>query len=221
MHYEKIGSIIRNATPAESTPKISAAQMEKLRSAGSIVLALIGAAGIVALSAVAPNMFVAIDKLFIRGNVGKSLSKKERDRKLAKIFYYMKRSRYIVMKPTGKDFKIFLTKLGERKYQKLNFQTLQIQKPEKWDRKWWQVAADIPTKKHKRGADLLRQKLKDMGFYPLQRTLWFYPYDPRPEIEFIISQFRIGRFVTVMEVSRLDLDDNERIKNFFIQEGIL
>jgi len=166
-------------------------------------------------------LFIAFDKLFLRKNPNQSMSKKQRDRKLAKTFYYMKRSGYVIMKPTRGDFKIFLTHLGRKRYQKLNFQTLQIQKPKKWDHRWWQVAADIPTKKYRRGADLLRQKLKDLGFYPLQRTLWFYPYDPRTEIEFIISQFGIERFVTVMEVSRLDLDDNERMKKFFIQEDIL
>jgi hypothetical protein len=83
------------------------------------------------------------------------------------------------------------------------------------------VAADIPTKDHRQGADLLRRKLKQMGFYPLQRSLWFYPFDPRPEIEFICREFGVANFVTVMEINRLDVQDEKLLKKHFSKLGKL
>ena len=83
------------------------------------------------------------------------------------------------------------------------------------------MAADIPTKEHKTAADALRRKLKEMNFYSLQRTLWFYPHDPRLEIDWIVRIYHIERFVTIMEISRLDLDDAEKMVKFFRKQKII
>lgn len=222
MYYEKIGAVIRKSTPLDKPPRFSEEQVEKFKSAGAVVLVLVGLASIVALSAVAPNAIMAIDKLFFKRRYpNRRFSKKEKDRKIADIFYYLKRSGQIKMKMTGRDVLVSLAKRGKRRFKKLQFETIQIPKPKSWDGKWWQVAADIPTKKFKRGADLLRQKIKDMKFFPLQRTLWFYPFDPRDEIEFIANYYNIGRFVTVMEVSRLDKQDERLMRGFFSKEKLL
>lgn len=221
-HYEKIGAIIRKSLPLEKKPRFTEEQIERFKSASAVALALIGVAGVVLLSAVAPNIFIAIDKLFLKKRYPHhKFSKREKDRKLADIFYYMKRSGQIKMKLTGKDILVSLSKRGWRRLEKLNFEAIQIPRPKIWDGNWWQVAADIPTKKYKRGADLLRQKLKDMKFYPLQRTLWFHPFDPRKEIEYIANYYNIGQFVTVMEINRLDKQDEDLLKDFFQKEKII
>lgn len=217
----KIGTVIRQSLPLEKKPLLTAEQIEKLKTAGGIALGIIGVAGIIALSAVAPNMFYAFDKLFSKKYRGHKFTRKEKERKIAKTFYYLKESGYIRMRPSGKDFKIFLTKLGKGKLKKMNLETLIVKKPSSWDGKWWQVAADIPTEEYKWAADLFRQKLKDMNFFPLQRTLWIYPYDPREEIEFIIRYYGIESFVTVMEINRLVRDDERKIKVFFREEGVI
>lgn len=223
MEYQKIGSVIRSSTPSERErrPRLTPQQIEKLKTLSNIALAVIAGVGIIALSAIAPNIFVAVDKIFSEKYPNRKFSKREKDIKVSQTFYYMKRSGFIRMKPIGSDFKIFLTKLGKKRLGKLNFENMVIKRPSSWDGKWWQVAADIPTKRYRRGADLLREKLKELGFYPLQRTLWFYPYDPREEIEFIVKHYGIERFVTVMEVSRLDKEDEAKMKQFFKEERLL
>jgi hypothetical protein len=60
-----------------------------------------------------------------------------------------------------------------------------------------------------------------MGFYPLQRTLWLYPFDPREEIRFVVEHFGISQFVTVLEISRMDKEDESRMKDFFKASGVL
>lgn len=219
MRYEKIkiGAVIRKAALKEKKPLLTEAQIEKLKTAGEIGLALIAVAGIISLSLVAPNVFTAIDKLFLRKHRRK-LTKKERQIKVAQSFYYMKRKGLVRFKRIKGDFLISLTALGKKKYKKIDFETMIIRRPKKWDGKWWQVAADIPTKKYRNGADLLRQKLKDLGFFLLQRTLWYHPFDPREEVEFIVNHYGIERFVTLMEVSRLDKDDEAKLKDFFRKE---
>lgn len=220
MKYSKLNSIIRDSAPSDKSPRLTEEQIEKLKTAGSVALAIVGAAGAVALSVVAPNMFMALDKIFGKKS-NRRVGKKEKAERIARTFYYLKRHNYIILKPAGRDLKIFLTKLGKNRLKYLNFETLTITHPKKWNGKWWQIAADIPTKKYKWAADAFRQKLLEMKFYPLQRTLWFFPFDPRNELEFIINRFHIGSFVTVMEVSRLDFADEEIMLEFFKREKIL
>lgn len=222
IRYEKIGAIIRKSTPPEKRPRFTEEQIEQFKTVSAVVLGLVGIAGIIALSAVAPNAFIAIDKLFLKKRYpNQQFSKKEKDRKVTDVFYYLKRTGKIKMKWTGQDIIVSLTKRGRRGIQKLQFGALQVPKPKSWDDTWWQVAADVPTKKYKIGADLFRRKIKDMKFFPLQRTLWFYPFDPREEIEFISDRYGISRFVTVMQVCRLDKQDETLIKEFFRKEKIL
>ena len=57
-----------------------------------------------------------------------------------------------------------VTPRGKKRLEKLTFASFVIPKPENWNKKWWLVAADIPTKDHKLAADALRRKLKKMGF---------------------------------------------------------
>lgn len=221
MGYQKIGVIIRNSTPREKTPKLSEEQIERIKTASTAALIIIGVAGAVALSAIAPNILVAIGKIFLKKSPKKRFSKKEKDRKISKTIYYLKSSGLIRMRPTKHDFVIYLTSRGKKRLDKLSLDTITVSKPKSWDGKWWQIAADIPTEDYRWAADLFRDKLKELKFYPLQRTLWFYPYDPRKEIEFIIQTYGIERFVTVMEINRLDRDDEHKIKKYFQVEKIL
>ena len=223
MAYYKISAVIRKAQPQEKIPRISTEQVEKLKDASAIALSVIAGAGLVTLGAITPGIFIALEEYFrLRDRYRrKKLSRKDKQQKVLKTFYYLKQRGYINMKPAAGDFKISLTDKGFERMKEVNFDTLTIERPKNWDGKWWQVAADIPTKKYRRGADLLRQKLKDIGFFPLQRTLWFYPYDPRAEIEFVATTYGIERFVTVMEINRLDDDDEIKLKSYFIDEGIL
>lgn len=216
----KVRKIIKRVVPKEKIPRFSAEQVEKFKTAGEVALGVIAVVGTVSLALVAPKVFYAIDKLFYKKSK-RVFSKKEKTQKIARTFYYLKDKGYIKMKLTKEDVKIFFTKLGRRKLRRMSIEVVNIKKPRAWDGKWWQVAADIPTEDHKRAADLFRQKLKDIKFFSLQRTLWFYPHDPRSEIEYITNYYQIGRFVTVMEISRMDKSDEKAMKKYFRSEQII
>lgn len=221
MKYYKanLAALIRDSLPEERKPILTAEQIERLKTAAETVLAVV-ATGLIMVSAIAPNIFEAGGRRY--GRVyGRKPSRREQERKIRRTFYYLKERGYIKMKWTGKDFKIFLTRLGKKKIEKIDFENLQIPESRSWDGKWWQVAADIPTEDHKIDADLFRGKLKLMNFFPLQRTLWFYPHDPREEIDIVAARYGIENFVTVMEINRLDRDDEEKMREFFEERKII
>lgn len=144
----------------------------------------------------------------------KKLSYKERTKKVTRTFYYLKENGYIKFFREKGGYKIILTKKGRAKARELNFNTITIKRPTVWDKKFWQVAADIPTK-YRSGADVFRRKTKELNFFPLQRTLWFYPFDPRKEIELIAETCSISSFVTVMKIEKLDPSDEKIIREHF------
>jgi len=223
MRYEKqikIRALINSALPKEKKPKLTPEQIEKLKNAAEITLAILGGLGIVALTLVAPNVIYAVGKI-LETEIGRKPTRKDIQNRVARTFYYLKQHDLIKLKPTAGDLKIYLTKFGRSKLRDIGFENLTIDKPRRWNKKWWQVAADIPTKEHKNDADEFRDKLKDMGFYPLQRTLWFYPFDPRKELESVLRRYDIGRFVTVMEVNRLDKSDEKIMKKYFRSQKII
>lgn len=216
MPYSKyqIGTTLRKMDPAKDPVfELSPDQIGLIGDASKVILAVIASAGLITLAAVAPNILSAVGKLYKLK--GKKLSKREKEIKAARAFYYLKNSGLIKFKTDKNEVKLFLSSLGKKKLKQISFQALQIIKPKKWDGKWWQVAADIPTKGYRQAADALRSKLKQMGFFSLQRTLWFYPYDPRKQLEVVLNHYNIGKFVTVMEISRMDVQDEKILKNYF------
>lgn len=220
-NHPTLSRAITDAVPARPVIKFSESQIAVLRKASDVGLALIGAAGIIAVSVVAPNLLQVFANGFGKYRGGRKFSRKEKVRKLSNTFYYLKRSGLVRFKPSGKEWLLSLTLRGRRQVSRLVLETLVISRPARWNGRWWLVAADIPTAEHRQGADQLRDKLKQLKFYPLQRSLWVYPFDPRKEIEFLCQNYDIGRFVTLMEVIRLDREDEKLLKGHFRRNGIL
>ncbi len=217
MRYEKIAGHVKNATPDRRLVKINltSKDIENLKSAGQIALAVIGALGVATVAIVAPNLLTVLNKFGKFTKNKQRWSHKEKQKKVVQVFYYLKRTGQIKINSEKNEFKIHLTQKGKKNLDKINFQNLSVPKQKKWDGRWWLVAADIPTKEFRLYADYFRKKIKQMGFYPLQRTLWVYPYNPIKQIELTANHFHIGRFVTVMQIHSLDQDDEKKLKNFF------
>lgn len=218
-HKLPLASIIKHALP-QAPFELTDEQIEKLKNFSDVVLGILTVATVLTMTIVAPNALQALD-LFQKRTGQKKLKSREKERRVVRTFYYLKEKGWTNFQRKGNDYEIVVTESGRKKIRALNLETLAISKPAKWDGKFWQIAADVPTKKYRRGADALRQKLKDMNFYPLQRTLWFYPYDPRLEIEFITRHYGIFPFVTVMKIAELDLADERVLKNFFKKQELL
>ena len=81
-----------------------------------------------------------------------------------------------------------------------------------WDGKWRLVVFDIPEKLRK-GRDALRAKIKELGFYELQKSVFVFPYECRDEIDFIVEFFGLRKYV---RYGVLEFIDNElHLKEIF------
>ncbi|PIR96018.1 MAG: hypothetical protein COT92_03330 [Candidatus Doudnabacteria bacterium CG10_big_fil_rev_8_21_14_0_10_42_18] len=194
-------------------------QLEHIKSASQIVLALVGAAGVVAAAAIAPNILKSFKSVKA---ISRSLRKNNRPaEKIAKTYYYLKEKGYVNMYLKGGEITVELTGEGKKRLQKMSYEALGVPKTKLWDGKWWFVLADIPTKEHRNQADSFRRKIRMLGLYPLQRTVWVYPYDPTDAIAFVSSRLLIDRFVTVLRADRLDQNDEKTLRDYYKRIGVI
>lgn len=99
---------------------------------------------------------------------------------------------------------ITLTEKGRMKALTYKFEEIKVNNGN-WDKKWRIVAFDVPEKL-KNGRNALRDKLKEVGFYELQKSLWVFPYECKNEVDFIIEYFDLRKYV---RFGILDFIDNE------------
>jgi len=98
--------------------------------------------------------------------------------------------------------RIVLTKEGEQHTLEYNIDEMEIKKPASWDKKWRIVFFDIPEKR-RRARDALRNKLRELGFCELQKSVFVHPYPCQDEIDFIVEFFEIRSCVRYGELTNL------------------
>jgi len=74
-----------------------------------------------------------------------------------------------------------------------------------WDKKWRVVFFDIPEK-FRWGRDAIRRKLKELGFYELQKSVFVFPYECEDEIDFIIEFYGTRKYIRYGVFNYIDND---------------
>ncbi len=195
---------------------ISQEARESIKTAGEVVLSILFAAGTLALAVMAPNAIQLLK--YLPGIKRKKTYDSETE--FVRMVYYLKSRGYIKLQQDGSDFKVKITQKGRKKVIKLNLQNLKIPKSKHWDGKWWLAIADVPVEE-KYQADKLRKKLKRLGFYPLQKTVWVFPYDPRDQVDFVSAYYKLDRYLTMLRVDHIDPIDEQDLIKFFKAGKIL
>ncbi len=105
-----------------------------------------------------------------------------------------------------------ITEGGNKRVLKYKFEEMKIIKPKKWDGHWHIISFDIPEK-YKRGRDALSRKLKEIGLYPLQKSVFISPFECREQVDFIGEVFNIRKFIHYFVAK--EIDDEKYLKQFY------
>jgi DNA-binding transcriptional regulator PaaX len=124
---------------------------------------------------------------------------------------------FIALTKTPKGYLVKILEKGRRGYQKTQLRDLKLLR-EKWDGKWRLFIFDIPEDQ-KADRDYLRKKLKNLGMYNIQRSVFAYPYDCRKELSFVADYYKVEKYTTYAEVSRIDID--KELKHHFKTNKVL
>jgi DNA-binding transcriptional regulator PaaX len=139
--------------------------------------------------------------------------KKYPKRKIYDTFYTLKRQGMIKIRKDGHQIYISLTEKGKKKAGVFQINSLEIKKPKRWDKKWRVIIFDISELK-RTYREAFRGKLKELGFYPLQRSVWVHPFNCEPEVNLLKDFFGLSDSeLRLMVVEKID--GEKEIKKFF------
>lgn len=132
--------------------------------------------------------------------ISRRLSLSPNLRRTQNIVYQAKKKGWI-----SNDLK--LTKQGEKRLKEIFPSS---QKPLKWEKKWYLVIFDIPESlRYKR--DILREKLKQLGFGQLQQSVWISPFNYIYNIAKIIQEYHLGSYVIFSVTEKLGLEESQEL----------
>ena len=171
------------------------------------ILLAVGIAGVVVIVAAAPGVLLAA-KLFEQDR--KRFSKKYTPQKGARAIQKLKKNRLITITERQGKFVVELTKEGKKKFQDIQIGNLQISKPPRWDKKWRIITFDIPDKSFKRARDVLRSKLKQWEFYPLQKSVWVCPWPCEKEIQLAAELYGVSDYISIIVAETISNDTSLR-----------
>lgn len=114
--------------------------------------------------------------------------KKYKRKRVYDTFYKLKKNGYIQTRNKGGQIYISLTEKGKRRAGWMQIDDLKIEKPKTWDKKWRIVMFDIIELKRTH-REAFRGKLKELGFKPLQKSVWINPFECKDEISLLRDFF--------------------------------
>lgn len=174
---------------------------------GRAVLAMIGLGGILVVGAIAPNIFSAFGRFGKEKYIG--------EKQIHGSVYYLRRKGLVkFIKISDNTCEIRITKRGKSKLAEFAIENLCLDDKKPWDGKWRAVIFDIPER-HKAARESLRIKLKRLGLYPIQRSVFMYPYPLEDEILFVGAFFEVERYLEILTIENM-LDDKSLRSHFGI-----
>lgn len=179
----------------------------KNATATKFLLMTLAVGSVAFVGALAPALFLMAD------NVG--LRKKYSKKQLQNTFGLLKQRKLVeIIKEKNGKIIVKLTNKGQQRIKEFCFEELRIKKSKHWDKKWRVLVYDIPTKPaiYNKAREALRNKIKEIGFRQLQKSVWVCPYECEDEILFLTESYRITRFVEILTVEKMLHEEQLRKK---------
>lgn len=175
------------------------------------ILALAALAPIAVTGAMAPNVFQILKPYATRRPFSV--------RKTSYTLNLLNRSKYLSIThyPDGHT-EIRITKKGMRRVRKLCLETIRLSSEPVWNERWHLFFYDIPI--HLNAARLaLRDMAEELGMFPLQKSLWAYPYACEAEMLFVARFFGVDRYINFAVADSL-LDEDVLLKFFRLKKSV-
>lgn len=109
-----------------------------------------------------------------------------------------------------------ITKNGLTRALQYKLDEVQVKRRKTWDKKWRIVIFDIEEEK-KKLRDEFRKRLKQLGFYSLQESVYVYAFPCFDEVEFLRQIYQVPVNVTYIVAEKIESQEN--LEKFF-QVGI-
>lgn len=122
----------------------------------------------------------------------------------------LKRSGYVQRREKTNQSFFHLTPKG--KLQILKYLHLERLKLKKWDGRWRVISFDLPESL-KKWREYLRNELKNMGFYALQKSVYITPHPVLGELDHLLKEWNLRKYFRYLTIS--EIDDEPQLKKVF------
>jgi len=147
-----------------------------------------------------------------------SIPEESDPRNVRRSLYRLKKNEYLKIKQIGKTkFKFELTKKGKKLFARHKFTDFTLASKERWDKQWRMFVFDIPEKK-KLLREALRSKLKKLGFFLFQKSVWIYPFECEEEMRYVCEFLDIQPY-TLMFTGKIHND--ALLRKHFVYKRVL
>ena len=170
-------------------------------------LLLLAVAGMLAIASTSPYFLINLARLALKDKKFRHKNCKASDMALARSMAGLNKNKIVILKEEKGKFTVKLTEKGKKIVKEIQFDNLKIDKPKIWDGKWRIVIFDIPENKRRHMRDAMRQKLKKIGFYQMQKSVWVFPYPCEKEIRLLCEIFGVNSFVNMITSDKIYNDD--------------
>lgn len=177
--------------------------------ATKLLLALAVLAPIMCVGAMAPNVLQLL----------KPYAKKRSysGREASYALQVLDRSKYLsIRRLQNGNAELRITKKGMRQARKLCLETIKLPALPVWDGKWHLLFYDIPVK-FNAARMAFRDMADDLGMFPLQKSVWIYPYACEAEILFVADFFGVAEYINFAVADAL-FDEEVLLKFFELQK---
>ncbi len=172
-----------------------------------ILRAIAIAGGVLALSTSAPEGGARLVQSLIKAYVRKKRFEKERF--LRDLRYLQRRELVTYRALSDGTVQMTLARRGKQETLRYSLDELVLKRPAQWDGTWRLVTFDIPHAK-KAAREALRHKLYELGFHPLQKSVFIIPYPCERELDFICATFGVREYVLLLPAGRFEGDEKLR-----------
>jgi|SRR3989344_7490059 len=184
------------AKQEERRPKVSSVQravLEALQEAGNLTLAFLLSAGNSA-------------------RLWQNVTGKRKREKFLRSINALERRGFVEIRKHGDEIRITLSRDGKRIALAGNIEKISLPTVKHWDRKWRIILFDIPERLGN-ARRALSKRLRDMGAWQFQKSVFIYPFPCRDEIDFVTSFFEVREYVNYIEATLID--DAENLQKHF------
>jgi len=105
-----------------------------------------------------------------------------------------------------------ITSKGRSVFIKRYLKEIKITKQPKWDRIWRVVIFDVLVEKNNE-RDILRDRLKHLGFFQFQKSAFITPFPCQMELEAILEYYGLFKYVTYLETRKIS--GEEKCRRYF------
>lgn len=131
----------------------------------------------------------------------------------------LKRNDYINWKHDKKKnvIKLELTPKGKQLFEQIKLDDITISVPKQWDGRWRFVLFDVPEKR-RNYRDVLRDRLKSLGFFQFQKSVWIHPFECGKEVRYLCEYWGITPYTIMFTVK---VGNDRVLRRYFLKKGVL